>query len=116
LVSGEGLVSADGKDAEVVAVESRAERVAVYNLAVARMHTYFVGTGVWVHNVCNFTQPHDTTIQTLTTNNTNKPVVIPPQTMQNFIQNSTNIDDQYKPALIEQAGNGKPIVVQPAGA
>ncbi|MBV9948536.1 MAG: Hint domain-containing protein [Myxococcales bacterium] len=51
LAPGEAVVTASGAGAEVLAVTPLAARETVYNLAVEKTHTYFVGaSGAWVHN------------------------------------------------------------------
>lgn len=53
LCVGDRVRQADGRYGEVEAVEVVEQPQAMYNLTVAKAHTYFVGEGRWlVHNSC----------------------------------------------------------------
>jgi len=50
---GDGVLSASGASSTVVGIAGIRQKQAMYNLAVAQAHTYFVGEGGWlVHNAC----------------------------------------------------------------
>ncbi len=54
LVSGDKLLMENGKSVyvESIQIEKLEKAIKVYNLEIEGLHTYYVGNGVLVHNVC----------------------------------------------------------------
>ena len=54
LIAGDELLTEDGRViyVEEVKIERLTENIAVYNLEIGELHTYFVADGVLVHNMC----------------------------------------------------------------
>jgi hypothetical protein len=54
------LASLRAEEVHVVAIETMNELTTVYNLGIARAHTFFVGeSAVWVHNLKDPKDPND---------------------------------------------------------
>lgn len=55
LIAGDKLLTEDGRVVYVerVRIERLTENIAVYNLEIGELHTYFVADGVLIHNMCS---------------------------------------------------------------
>ncbi len=67
LIKGQELLTEDGKIVyvEEVKIERLVERVAVYNLEIEELHTYFVADSVLVHNMCRVSKDSETADTTI---------------------------------------------------